>query len=251
MSDLPLGTAPRTAPPPDQTALGESDRLIDPALVLRVLLLVTLALCLASLATIPVAVEAAKQDLPIAFRYRFFMLDEERSIGTWFSTVLLAANMLLLVVNGTVARRLAKADTALWLMLAGIFALLSLDEMMAFHEKLGEGLRARFQLDGFLRFAWVIPGAAFTGVVGLAFVGFLRRLPHQTALLFVLAGAIYISGALITEILEAFVVSIQGRGALYYTMVVVEEGMEMAGQAVFCFALLQHLALSRTGLRIA
>jgi hypothetical protein len=233
----------------DATVTGRHATLtLSPGAVLKTLALITLALCLVGAATIPIAVAAAKQDLPAALRYRLFMLDEERALPTWFSTMLLAANMLLLAVNAAAARRRGERDGIMWLILAGIFAFLSFDEMVSIHETVGASLKARFQLDGFLRFAWVIPGAAFAVLVGLGFAGFLRRLLRQTALLFVLSGMIYISGALITEAVEAFVVSTLGRGYLYFSMVVFEEGMEMLGQSVFCFALLQHLSLVRAKL---
>jgi hypothetical protein len=41
-----------------------------------------------------------------------------------------------------------------------------------------------------------------------------------------------------------------GMGAVYYLEVLVEETMEMLGQSLFAFALLDHLAQSRISFRI-
>ncbi len=224
---------------------------IDPPLVLRRLLAVIVLFGMLHLAAMPIYVDGMKAaDGAFVRAGRLFMLQSERSIPSWFSIALIALNMLLLVLCAAASRRSRAESPGPWLSLAALFCLLSLDEMLSLHERVGSLIGLRFGIGGtsgggFLTFPWVIAGAIFTAVVGLAFLGFLRRLPRRTAKLFVLSGAVYAGAALGIEVIEAYTVSEIGMGAIYYVEVLVEETMEMLGQALFAFALLDHLARSR------
>jgi hypothetical protein len=237
--DLAGGSGPPTTTVPVVVGL-------SPSQVFLWLALVTLALTLGDAATIPASVAAAQGDTPPGYLPRLFMLDDERSIGTWFSSMLLALNMGLLVLNGRAARAAGTGLWPYWLALALVFAFLSMDEIITFHEKLGTALHRRFDTDGILRFAWVLPGGLFAASVGLGSIRFLRRLPRRTAALFLIAGATYVGGALLVEMIEAVVASGDGRGVVFYLLVLVEEPMEMLGQTIFASALVDHLAQGRT-----
>lgn len=224
---------------------------LHPRQVFLWLLLVTLGLAVADALTIPTSVAAGQGGPPPGYFPRLFMLDDERSIGTWFSSMLLALNMGLLALNGRAAKVAGTGLSRYWLGFALIFALLSMDEIITFHEKLGLWLHAKFQTDGLLRFAWVVPGGLFAAAVGLGSIRFLRRLPRRTAALFLIAGATYVGGALLVEMIEAVVASGDGRGVGFYLLVLIEEPMEMLGQAIFAYALLDHLAQGRTRVIVA
>ena len=128
-----------------------------------------------------------------------------------------------------------------WFGLAAIFVVLSLDEMASLHERAGSRLRDAYDLTGYLSFSWVIPGAVFVLLVALAYVPFLLRLPRGTAALMVLAGAVFVAGAIGIEILGAGHDAALGRDAGFRYLVVIEETLELAGQALFAWALLRHL----------
>jgi hypothetical protein len=113
-----------------------------------------------------------------------------------------------LLLCAAASRQTRTGSAVPWLSLAALFVFLSLDEMLSLHERVGSMIGLRFDIGGtsgggFLTFPWVIAGAVFTGVVGLASLGFLRRLPRRTAALFVLSGAIYAGAALGIEVIEA------------------------------------------------
>ncbi|WP_413870919.1 hypothetical protein [Albidovulum sp.] len=210
-------------------------------------------LALLHLAAMPVYVYGMKGADGIHVRAaRYFMLQNERSVPTWFSVVLIAMNMGLLVLNGVANRQLQGATSTLsWLSLAAVFAFLSLDEQVTIHEAIGDRIGTAYDVGGFLSFPWIVAGAAFTLIVGLSYIGFLRRLPRRTAGLFLLSGGIFVGGALVVEMIEGRTIATFGFGAAYYLLVLIEETMEMLGQALFAFALLDHLALTGGPIRLA
>lgn len=216
---------------------------LSPASVLRVLAVIILVFGLLHLAAMPVFVQGTKASEGIYVRVaRFIMLQNERSIPTWFSIILIGWNVVLLGLTAMVVRRTRSSSPLPWLALAAVFSFLSLDEMMVLHERVGNAIGTQFHLSGVLTFPWVITGSVFTLLVGLGFTGFLLRLPRRTAALFLASGGIFVGGALGFEMVEAATVDMAGFGAAFYLEVLVEEMMEMFGQALFSFALLDHLA---------
>ncbi|MBN1833479.1 MAG: hypothetical protein JW896_15350 [Deltaproteobacteria bacterium] len=88
-------------------------------------------------------------------------------------------------------------------------------------------------------------GAAllFLIAVALAYRRFVLNLPFSTRLLFVLAGAIYILGALVFESISGKIAEISGEsGFAYNAIVTLEEACEMLGVIIFILALLHYLA---------
>ncbi len=222
----------------------KTEVVIAPVAVFRALVVIILVFAVLHLVAMPVYVYGMKgADGPHVRIARYLMLHNERSFATWFSVVLIAMNMVLLVLSAAANRQLqGPTSTYSWLFLAAVFAFLSLDEQIAIHEAIGNAMGRFVGADGILSFPWIIAGAAFTAAVGASSIGFLHRLPHRTAGLFMLAGGIYVGGALIVEMIEGYTTSRLGFGATYYLLVMVEEPMEMLGQALFLFALLDHLA---------
>lgn len=161
-----------------------------------------------------------------------FSLSYEANVPTWYATVLLFACSMLLA---TIARAEGASRRKSWAMLAAIFAYLSLDEAIEIHELLAYLVPPA---GGLLRFGWVIPGAAITLLVGLVYLPFLRALAAPTRWRFVLAGAIYVGGALGMEPLLGWWADTHGDDNLGYGVIdFVEESMELAGASLFLLAL--------------
>jgi hypothetical protein len=182
---------------------------------------------------------------------RLFNLMEEANVPTWFSSVLLliCATWLWLIARLTKLRgeRFARH----WLALAAIFLLMSLDETAQVHDLVSDQLHDRLHTHGVLYYAWVIPAGAFLALIGLAYVRFLFALPRRTAVLFVLAGGIYVGGALGMEMVAAVYDESHGyENAITAAMANVEESMEMLGLVVFGYALLSYLTSTFGPLRI-
>src|SRR5215204_3785238 len=133
---------------------------------------------------------------------RIFDVGQERSIPTWFESVLfLLCSMLLAVV--TVAKRRRNDRYSLhWGVLSIILLLLSLDEVASIHEAIGQQSERLLHSitgltpSGAISFFWVVPGAIFAVIVLLAYLRFLANLPQTTRRLFLFAGALFVLGAL-------------------------------------------------------
>ncbi len=119
-----------------------------------------------------------------------------------------------------------------------LFLLMSLEETVDMHGKLGRPLGLALQPTGFFRFAWVIVGIPIVLVVGMAFVPLLLSLPRRIGLLFVAAGTVFVSGAIGMEMVGGAVYELDGWASPAYEAVLhLEELMEMIGAIMFVYAL--------------
>ncbi len=190
----------------------------------RILLIVALVLlaCHAALAIIHYRVE----ELPWLLR-QLFDLDEENNLPTWYSGFLLLVVSVFLWLCGR--RKRADADPwfGQWYALAVGFLLLSVDEVAGVHET----------INSITETSWAIPGGILALMIGLGFTPFLISLPRRTAGLFVLAGGIYLVGAVGIEIFGT-----DAGDTLEYSMAtLLEEGLEMLGVILFLHALLAYM----------
>jgi len=169
---------------------------------------------------------------------RQLALDVEHSLPAWYSSLLMLGCAIVLLVVARATRRDGGRDVLAWSLLALLFAAMALDEAVSFHEVLISPVRGLLGTSGIFHFAWVIPGAIGVAVIGVYFVPFLLRLPRRTAVAFAASGAIYVLGALGTEMVGGAMAEAYGTQALpYIAAFVVEEGLEMAGLTCFLLAL--------------
>ncbi|MGL4279773.1 MAG: hypothetical protein ACRCS0_05360 [Albidovulum sp.] len=182
---------------------------------------------------------------------RYFMLQYEKAFSTWFSVLLIASNIFLLALNAMAARQWQKGSALPWLMLAAVCAFLSMDEMLELHERFGSAIAVRLGFGGVMSYPWVVVGLLFAASVGLSFLGFLRRLPRRATRLIVLAGILYVAGAVGMEVIEGITLTFKGRDTLYYLEVLVEECLEMFAMSLFGYALLDHLAQQRASILLS
>ena len=162
-----------------------------------------------------------------------FSLSFEGNLPTWYSSALLLGCGILLAA---IAAR-AASHRRHWGLLAGVFVYMSLDEVATLHERLN-GL---VELGGVLTFGWVIPAALVVAALGIAYLPFLRALPATTRRRFIVAGAIYVGGALLMELPLGLWTSGHGDENLGYVLIdFVEETMEMTGATLFLLALEDH-----------
>ena len=121
--------------------------------------------------------------------------------------------------------------------LAGVLAVLSLDEASALHERLGGPTEALLG-DAAGRFAWVVPGAVLVAVVGAFFLPFLLRLPAPVRRRVLGGGTAFVLGAVVVETISGVVLEAQGDRAAYLLVTAAEEGLEMTGAIwLLCAAL--------------
>jgi hypothetical protein len=180
-----------------------------------------------------------------------FSVGADGNIPTFYSSfALLCTGALLLFISYLVRRQLGR-HWFYWLGLAVVFAFLAIDEMLELHERLIEPVRDVTNASGLLYYAWVIPYAFAFVVLGLLYLRFLLQLPRRTAGLFVLAGGIFVTGAVGFEMLGGLFFETYGSNTPgYVALQTVEEGMEMGGIVVFIYALLDYIAREFGGVLI-
>jgi hypothetical protein len=175
--------------------------------------------------------------------FRLFDLDQETNIPSFYSALSLLSSALLLFYISYSKR--GTKDFLSWFSLGLVFTYLSLDEACVIHEMLINLFRNTFHTSGLLYDAWVIPYGIAMVIAGIIFIPFLIRLPRKTMILLVIAGAIYVSGAVGVEMIQGDYEEIHGtQNIIYSVSVVIEESMEMFGIALFIFALLKYISLT-------
>lgn len=168
---------------------------------------------------------------------QIFDVDEEDTIPTWYSAnaLLLTSGLLYLISH----RKRLDQDPwfRYWYGLTIGFAFLSMDEIAGFHET----------INGLVEYSWTIPGGIVAAIVGLLYIRFLWHLPSKTRWLFVIAGAIFVGGAVGVENYTDWYEDEDMLSTLAYNLwTAVEEGMEMGSIVLFIHALLQYMNLEKS-----
>jgi len=186
-----------------------------------------------------------------------FNVGEEANVPTWYSSFILLLSSLLLAVIAAFKKSQADRYTLHWIVLSAISLVMAVDETAMLHEALGETVATvlgfvGYSPSGLLYAAWVIPGAVFVFIVALAYLRFLFDLPKRTRLLFLVAGALFLVGALGLEMLSSRLSSLYGWENLesmpdkvkivIAVQTAMEEFFEMSGVVVFIYALLSYIS---------
>ena len=187
----------------------------------------------------PLVVSAAK----------FVDVNAETNLPSWYSTVLLT--VVGLVVLDVARRAFARGERWRWhwAVLGAGFCYLSLDELVALHERFVGPMSALVGDSGIFKYAWVAAAAPVVLALFAVYARFLLALPRRTAVLVLLGGALYVGGSVGLEMV-ANALSDAGfseQGLLLGALQTLEEGCEMAGPAVFLFAV-ADLVQRRAGL---
>jgi hypothetical protein len=156
---------------------------------------------------------------------QMFDLDEENNLPTWFSSFLLLNNSFFL---GLVARSQNIQDKLQWTLMSAGFFILAIDEVAGFHETFNSSIEMN----------WAIPGAILVLLVAAAFIPFLLRLRRGLAGMFILSGIVFVSGAIVIELLSE---EMDSDSLAYMMAVAVEEGLEMLGAWLFLVTLLKEM----------
>jgi hypothetical protein len=179
-----------------------------------------------------------------------FRLNQERNIPSFFSGELCALSALLLAWVWVVKRGGSASRPATWLALSFLFGFLAFDELFAVHEELIDPLQERFELTGVLHYAWVLVYGLLVVVVGLAFWPVWRGLSTRLRTWFSAAALLYITGALVFEMLQGALYTGSEGDLVAGFLYTVEESLEQAGLIMFIYALLSLLSDSRASLAI-
>ncbi|MBD0259893.1 MAG: hypothetical protein ICV83_29590 [Cytophagales bacterium] len=186
--------------------------------------------------------------------FAFFDLNKEANVPTFFNSfLLLFAALLLFVVAWQDSHRPPAAYRAkYWRFLGACFLLLSVDEAVEFHEWVGIMMKIVFAYNftGIFYYAWTIPYALLL-LGGFLFIkNFLFGLPGPVRNRFIVAGIMFVGGAIGLEMLEAQHADATGSLAdpqtLYFAALYsLEEVLEMSAVILFIHTLLGYLAATQ------
>ncbi len=170
----------------------------------------------------------------------------DTSLPTWFASFILFLCFLLLGFITGIKKQKGDRFFVHWFTLALLFLYISVDEVATFRETIGRAVRDSVPTDGIFYYNWVIVGIPFVIVFALAYIKFLAHLPKQIRRLFVMAGSLYVLGALGCEMVASLIHSSYGAQNLLYAFVTtIEEFLEMVGVVLFLQALMSYLSLQQ------
>lgn len=175
-----------------------------------------------------------------------FSLSCEWNVPTLYTAALLWGSALLLALVAASARRAREPFVGHWRLLAAGFAYIGVDEVLGIHEHVG----AWVKLEHVVYFDWIVPAAGLLVVLSLIYLPFLRALSSRDRRRFLLAGAIYVGGAVGMELPLGWWTARNGIDNLGYALIdALEETLEMVGLVIFLLSLLDYLASRRVSLR--
>lgn len=185
---------------------------------------------------------------------RFFNLDSERNIPTYFSALLLGFGGALLGLCGT--HHALRRDPAArrWIVLAWIFVFLSLDEVISIHEHLGRMLRDAMNLSQWVHFVWPFPAIVLVALLYLAYRPWFAALDRATRRRIVIAAAVYLTGAVGMELVSGVYWAGTGHytvDLVYASITTLEETLELLGMLLFVRVLLDYASARGWGVVIA
>lgn len=171
-----------------------------------------------------------------------FDLDDESSVATWYSQLLL-----LLIGSGAGLIAYMQRDRArrrLWTLLAAVGVLFSLDEIAGLHERLLQTVHVAFFKDnaptGLANAWWILLPFILAAA---SYVGWkmLKLLPLATTRKFIISGIVFLVGAVAIDLITP---SIYRETFLQQGLfVAAEESFELFGTVLALYAVIAHIEL--------
>jgi hypothetical protein len=171
----------------------------------------------------------------------YFNFDEEANLPSLYSSLALGFCAYLLSLVATIKKKVKGKYARQWKALSFIFLYLAVDEMCSIHELLIPILRGAMHTSGLLYFPWVIPAFFLVIIFLIVFRKFILALPNKTKIQFILAGIVYVFGALGMELIGGYIADNYGYNTVYGIASTIEELLEMFGVVIFINALLNYL----------
>ncbi|TAH19680.1 MAG: hypothetical protein EAZ08_08260 [Cytophagales bacterium] len=174
----------------------------------------------------------------VMYFYKAFNFQEEKNIPTYFSVILLfLSSQTFLIIRLLDKFQVSSYVKHYWTQMSLIFLLLSIDEMVRLHERLGYVARylyfVRVDSAGLFKFGWVVwvvPMSMLLVIFGLYSIKFLMRIPNHLRIGYIVSGGLYVLGAIGFETISAQFSTLNEAEQLYYYLsMTAEESLEMIG----------------------
>ncbi len=172
----------------------------------------------------------------------WFDLDIEKNIPSLYSSFAILVCSFLFFIIAQYEKKDFDYEYLYWFFLGLIFLFLSLDEAFQIHESIGDITENYIHSTGFLYFPWVVPYGFAVIIFILIYLKFSLRLPKKTTLLFILSGSLYLTGAIVFDMLGGREAELNGYDSVTYsTLYTIEEFLEMIAIVVLLYALLLYI----------
>lgn len=169
-----------------------------------------------------------------------FDFDDESSVPTWISSVLfLSIGAFALLAAYIQSERITRR---LWLLIAVIGLVLSIDEIAALHEFVLQTLHVLFFQDdkpSILANAWLVVAPFIVIIMAWLAWKMLQIFPRRTVVLFVVAGIIFLTGAVVVDLFT----SVADRETFLNQGIYVgiEEFLELMASALSLYAVVDYV----------
>ncbi|MGG6238276.1 hypothetical protein ACQ4N7_06510 [Nodosilinea sp. AN01ver1] len=186
------------------------------------------------------------ESFPLMGVFRFFNMRDEGNLPSYISALnLLFAGSLCGLIFYHEAK-LKKRTPWHWLGLCMLLLGMSLDEAARIHDGIVGPLSAHFlgRGEGIFYYTWYLIYIPIVASIGIIYIPFLKRLPLLFSSRFILAGAVFLSGAVGMEMVEAFLFS-TGRNITNRSVglsVFFEETLEMLAVVILIHTLLLYIS---------
>jgi hypothetical protein len=170
-----------------------------------------------------------------------FHVGEEGNLTTWFSAMLFLLSSILLAIIARALHVQGQPYVRHWSILSVVFFYLSLDDAARIHELAVEPLRNLLHASGVLYYTWIILAIPLLVLLFIFYFKFIRDLPRDTRLFFLVAGGIYVFGAVGMDMAAGYVLTHQLPRLLVSVLVTIESLLQYGGIIVFIYALLTHI----------
>ena len=132
-----------------------------------------------------------------------FYFDTEANFPSLYSSLAILFSAALLWLIGNLLNEKKENRSIYWKFLSLVFIFLALDEFASIHEYLIQPMQHLVSQSAvnsdYLYFAWLVPYSLLCLILGVVLFKFFFRLPVRTRILFVIAGFIFLSGAVVME----------------------------------------------------
>jgi hypothetical protein len=180
-----------------------------------------------------------------------FTFGAEHNVPAYYSALAIFFCALLLAIIAIGERARAGSGAGYWWGLAAIFLYLSFDEALALHERMVAPTQMLLGVSADRYFVWLLPYALVMLVIAIPYARFVLWLPVRTRRRFVLAGIVFLSGAVGLEIVGGLVHESLGQeGVTFVILESLEDLLEMVGIVIFIYALMCHIVARHGELRL-
>lgn len=183
-----------------------------------------------------------------SYLFRKFNFDKEKNFPSVISGLLHLSASIFLFYIASIKLKINKRKY-FWISLGLVFLFISIDEIGRIHENIKIPDNNLIPKNGIFHYAWVIPYGIATLILGLLYIKPLFQLPKRTYSNFIIAGILFISGAIGMEMVGGWYIEnhhlntekLLRSNITVFVFYTIEELLEMIGVSFFIYELIRFI----------